>query len=446
MDQTTAAAVPAEPLLPAEARAALIAERVLQPEARHPAPWRGGFIKAPVITLDQAVLVYRVENGRLIAELREHARQGGEDLLSMAAGQETLPVQQLLHRLLVTKAGDPQGPILQELQRLGLQTEPLLITADGVVVNGNRRLAAMRELLQRDPARFGAFARISAAVLPAEASAADLEAVEAALQMAPETKLAYGWINRRLKMRRQRDELGVPVQAICEASRLAGPPQLDRELAELSLAEDYLATYCSQPGRYSLIGDAERLFVGLRERLELLPPELKGSWRLAGFALIHGRAWIKGPLDRQFPFAAPIPEHLPALTLRRLAEERELVPTGPAHDEASGLDAAVREDLAAIFADRSHSATFAPALYGLMDRLRAEFLEEHNPVRMLKLLEKLRQTMADLVPDQLDDDQRHRMRSQVAAVQAQMDVLLGGAPPAPRSRLARRLSRLLEGA
>ncbi len=445
MDQVTASAErPSAAPIPAEDRARLIAELSSQPMARHAVPWRGGYLKAPVIVLAEGLLVYRLENGRLIAELREQSHNGGADLLASPDGQETLEVQRLLHGLLVTKAGDPQGPILQELERLGTQTEPLLITADGVVVNGNRRLASMRELLARDPARYGAFAEVAAAVLPADATSNDLEAVEAALQMAPETKLAYGWINRRLKLRRQRDELGLPVEAICEASRLAGPPQLDREIAELALAEAYLANYCAQPGRYSLVGDAERLFVGLRERLELLPEALRDLWREAAFMLIHGRAYVKGPLDRHFPFAAPVPDHLPAWAMRRLAEERELVATGPGRDEAAALGPETEQDLLAAFADRSRSPVLAPALFGLTERLRAEFHEEHNPVRMLKLLEKLRQTMGDLAPEQLDEQQRRRLRSQVAAVQAQMQVLLGASEASPRrTAVGARLARFL---
>ncbi len=198
-------------------------------------------------------------------------------------------MQQLLHRFLLDKARDPGGPVLQELERQGLQTEPLLITADGLLINGNRRLAAMRQLLAQDPARFASFAEITAAVLPADAGSVDLDAIEAALQMAPETKLAYGWINRRLKLRRQRDDLKLPLQTILDAYRMPGPIQLDREIEELALAEDYLADYCDAPGLYSLVGQAEALFVGLRERLAALPDELRPLWRLAGFAMINGR-------------------------------------------------------------------------------------------------------------------------------------------------------------
>jgi hypothetical protein len=125
----------------------------------------------------------------------------------------------------VEKARDPQGPILQELERLAVQTEPLLMDAEGVVVNGNRRLAAMRWLLAVDAQRYSRFEQPMAAVLPPEVERADLEFIEAALQMAPETKLAYSWLDRRLKLREQREQLGLADAWIVEAFRMDEPEQ-----------------------------------------------------------------------------------------------------------------------------------------------------------------------------------------------------------------------------
>ena len=432
---------------PRDERARRIA--ALLPGARSTvfAPFRGGHVALPVVTLPQETLAYRAENGRLIAELRELVRERGGTMQALEAAQDTAEVQQLLHDLLAVKASDPEGAIQQELARQGQQTEPLLISADGVLVNGNRRMAAMRELLAQDPQRYAGFQEVSAAVLPADAGAADIEAVEAALQMAPETKLAYGWVHRRLKLRRQRDELGVPVADIVEAFRLPGAAQLDREIGELALAEAYLADFLGAPGRYSLVANAEPLFVGLNERLGLLPEELRGLWRQGGFTLIHGRAAVQGPLERYFPFAAPTPEHLPAWGLRRFAEEQELggVDDGPA--EASTLTAETRENLQAAFADSSRSEILAPALFSLLERLRAEFMETHTPVRMLKLLQKARQTMGDLAPETMTERHRRQLRNELAAIQGQAAALLGDGPAAEPSGgggLAGQLAGLLK--
>ena len=445
----TVAAIPQAPPPPSSERERLIATLVDGREPRHFVPFRGGFLKAPEIDVPQEMLLYRVENGRLIAELEEHARAQGQDLTRLASGQETLPVQRLLHGFLVAKASDPRGPILQELGRLAQQTEPLLITADGVMVNGNRRLAAMRELHARDPVRYAGFAHIRAAVLPADAAVADVESLEAALQLAPETKLGYGWINRRLKMRRQLGEMGLPLQAMRDAYRIDDADQFDRELDELALAEAYLADFLGDPGRYSRLADAELLFVGLRQRLAVLKDPLRRVWRLAGFAMIHGRAAVEGPMDRQFPFAEPTPGQLPVLALRRFAEARELLAEGTDASDNEPLPGDVMEGLGVIFADPDRSRTVAPELYAAMEGVRAELQEQGSPQRLLKLLEKLRQSMGQVRPDRLSERQRLFLKSEIAALQAQAAVLLDekAASGAPRSAagLGDRLSRLIKG-
>ena len=160
-------------------RVRLIGELATAAQSTHFAPIRGRYEAAPLVELPEALLVYRVENGRLIAELEEHARAQGLDLADLRARQETLDVQRLLHGFLAEKAASAEGPILQELAEAGQQVEPLLITADGVLINGNRRLAAMRTLLARDPERYAGFSAISAAsislwVMSAGSTAAEI--------------------------------------------------------------------------------------------------------------------------------------------------------------------------------------------------------------------------------------------------------------------------------
>ncbi len=100
-------------------------------------------------------------------------------------------------------------------------------------------------------------------------------------------------------------------------------------------------------------------------------------------------------------------------------------------DAEPALTPEVRENLSAVLADATRSAELAPALFQLMERLRAEFLEQHTPVRMLSLLEKLRKTMSDLPPDSLNERQRRTLRSELAALRGQAEVLLGEERPAP---------------
>ena len=433
--------IPAAPPPPREERERLIGELAGAARATHFAPLRGRYEAQPVIELPEALLVYRVENGRLIAEIEEHARRHGLELSQLRARQETLEVQRLLHRFLAEKAASAEGPILQELAEQGQQVEPLLITSDGVLINGNRRLAAMRALLARDPERYAGFAAVSAAVLPADVTPAEIEAAEAALQMAPETKLAYGWINRRLKLRRQRHELGLADAEIVRAYRLADAGRIDAELGELALAEAYLERFHQAPGRYSLVADAEQLFTGLHEQLRALPARLAETWKLAGLAMIHGRAAVSGPMDRHFPFAPPSPGHAPTLALRRLAEEHGMVSTGG--DEAAQLEPTARTALETLFADPARSNTLAPELYGVMERIRAELQDRSSPVRALQLMGKLSDTLSQLDPARLTPAQRRQMQSEAAAIQAKAALLFAGTDEDKTGAKPGGLSRLL---
>jgi hypothetical protein len=422
--EDAASHIPGSAPPPRSERARLIGELAAAAKATHFAPLRGRYEAAPVIELPEALLLYRVENGRLIAEIEEHARRQGVDLGRLRAEQETLAVQQLLHRFLADKAASPEGPILQELAEQGQQVEPLLISADGVLINGNRRMAAMRTLLARDPKRYAGFSAVSAAVLPAEVTAAEIEAAEAALQMAPETKLAYGWINRRLKLRRQRQDLGLSDQEIQQAYRLPEAGRIEVELGELALAEEYLERFARAPHAYSLIADAEPLFVGLYAQLSHMAPSQAELWKLAGMVMIAGRAAIQGPFDRQFPFADAVPGRLPLLALRRLAEEQGLT-AEDGEDEATPLDKASREQLARILSDPGRAEHMAGELHFLMERVRAQLQDLTSPARALQLLQKLRDTLARMDPDKLTPGQRKQMQSEVAAILAKSAVLFG---------------------
>ena len=75
------------------------------------------------------------------------------------------------------------------------QREPILITSTGVVVNGNRRLGAMRELMrQKDGSVDERFTNVRCAVLLPDTTRDEIDDIEADLQARPQTKLDYDWI------------------------------------------------------------------------------------------------------------------------------------------------------------------------------------------------------------------------------------------------------------
>lgn len=392
----------------------------------HFVPMPQGLEQVPVGRVAQDMLIYRIDNGRIGAAIEEHLRETGETWAHLRQHAADPSVQRLVHGLLMAAAADPRGPIMQELERQGQQTEPLLVDAEGVVVNGNRRLCALRTLLHRDPERFAGFADVAVAVLPETVTAADVDYIEAALQMAPETKLGYGWIDRRLKLRRQRDELGLPEAWILSAYQIEDAAQLDREIAELELAEAYLEQWLEAPHHYGRIQDAEDLFRGLREQLTELPEELRDIWRLAGFAMIGNRTGIDVSIDREFPFVAPQPPHLPSSALIRLSQEQGIL-SGDA-DMSAGLDGASRQALRVVFTDHANAAESARDLLRAISQLREEHRERVKPAAMIKRVRDIRARMDQLDPSRLSPKQQSVLRGEIAAIQAQAAYLLGEHP------------------
>ena len=425
--QATAETSVAAPRPEAE-RAAMLAEAAAGQEPTHFVPMPDGMRRLPVVHVPADLPVYRFDNGRLIAELHEHVHAAGGDFDALRRKAQSGETQVLLHRLLMAHAGDSRGPILQELRRLRQQTEPLLVTARGEVINGNRRLAAMRSLLAEDAGQFDCYAQVTVAVLPEDCPPADIDFIEAALQMVPETKLGYGWVNRRLKLRRQVEELQLPRDWVMSAYQIDDPAQVDRELEELALAEQFLRDRLHKPDHFAAIADAEALFVALHAQLERLAPALRAVWQSIGFAMIHARDTLVKEIRSSYPFEPAEPRHLPSLALRRFAQEKLHAETGTDKEKAPP-PADLLDDLRAFFDGcRPDDTDALRDLIEVMSTIREEQREAEKPAVMLQRVRRARAQMDRLTPERLDASQRNALRSEVAAIQAQAAYLLGEAP------------------
>src|SRR5579863_778084 len=144
--------------------------------------FRNAPTKLPVIVLGIDVPIYRMENFRTFTDQREYVVKEKLSQNYFKTGLEVESIQQVQHNLLVALARKGVAgsvvPVIEVLKR-EKQRESILITSSGVVVNGNRRLAAMRELYVDGDA---SFSHVRCAVLPEDATAGDILDIEAALQ------------------------------------------------------------------------------------------------------------------------------------------------------------------------------------------------------------------------------------------------------------------------
>lgn len=149
--------------------------------------WRTAQRHLPVVTMPIDLLTYNPGTHRIRAQ-RELDSQRDAILTSEPYGSSA---QAYLHSLLM---GDPKDPaatdpsftaLMADMDQNG-QTEPGIITRDGVLINGNTRRAALKELGRTD---------IRVAVLPPDASHEDTRSVELALQLRKDHRRDYSFVN-----------------------------------------------------------------------------------------------------------------------------------------------------------------------------------------------------------------------------------------------------------
>ena len=246
-----------------------------------------------VIQIDLRLPVYRMENYRTQTRQLAYIRREGLPENFFSAGQEDIEAQQAQHDMLSELAEEGLGETVVAISTvLGQdrqQTEPLLITHDGVVVNGNRRLAGMREMYQGNPEAYAAFATIDVMVLPSDVTQKELKEVEFKLQMQRETRLPYEWQDKALAVR-DLSALGVSKREIQTLMRLEREAEVAAMLDQLQEAETYLAEYLQKPKQYELVQDHDQIFGDLQSALGKKQGAEKEVARRIGHVMAKNRA------------------------------------------------------------------------------------------------------------------------------------------------------------
>jgi hypothetical protein len=251
-----------------------------------PFTFRNKPVLLPVVRVPIGLPLYRMNNGRTRLKQAEYVRHNDLDPDYFLVSEEDVAAQQAQHRILLELSKDERASIYDELKYRARQTDDLLSTDTGVIVNGNRRLAAMRHLLVNEAESFESFNFVDIAILPHEANLEDIEEIESELQEIPETKLEYDWISRRLKLRYRRDVLRMPIERLLRMYRFKNKEEMNRELQQLQLAEEYLERYLNKPGEYELVEQSEEIVKQLQAATENKTPELSDIARLIAFPLI----------------------------------------------------------------------------------------------------------------------------------------------------------------
>lgn len=172
--------------------------------------WRGQPLNIEVIDMPTDSLYYNPGTHRIRAQ-RSHDPALDRALDANPWSPES---QDYLHFLLQAKPSKPteKDPDFEELKKsikdFG-QNDAGLITRDGVLVNGNTRRAALKDLGEQS---------IRVGVLPGDYTWADISAVELSLQLRKDHRRDYSYINRLLAIEEQ-VALGRPLASVAHDFR-----------------------------------------------------------------------------------------------------------------------------------------------------------------------------------------------------------------------------------
>jgi len=193
---------------------------------------------------------YRLENGRTIRGLQEFVHQNADAEKALGDGGSA-EAQEIIEKVLLSMI--EKENLYQNLADEG-QRDPLILTKQGYVLNGNRRLAAMRKL-SRDPKFSKRFQNVDVVLLP-QLDEQELSTIEMRLQMSIEGKAPYNWLDELLVIQKNIKHLKMDFERVRSAMRTT-MPALNKKLLIYELVGEYLRFTNREDQYFSVEGDKQ---------------------------------------------------------------------------------------------------------------------------------------------------------------------------------------------
>jgi len=228
-----------------------------------PLRYRSSTLFVDVYKIPLEFLIYNKYNGRIGSEVKSFEKQYYE------LNPEIKEDRRKIEGFLFDSKRERNKTTLDSL-RIKTQQRYGIVTADGVIIDGNRRAMLLNKLFhERDDLGY-AFSEVEhcqyflAIILPEDASKKDIHQLETTYQMGEDDKLDYDAIEKYLKCKE--------LYEYFETDAIAGfmgenEGQIMKWLSILSLMEDYLDEY-GYTGIYTRLEKTEGPFVDLNSYLE----------------------------------------------------------------------------------------------------------------------------------------------------------------------------------
>jgi hypothetical protein len=210
-------------------------------------------IKIDVFRLPLDYLFYNIENGRFAKEYLNLKKVTGE--LNPENSKDAKEIEKMLRGQSISKT----QWLKDDIKTMG-QQEYGIITHDGFVINGNRRMSVLHLLADENPD----YGYMNVARLPSNVEESDIYKIELGKQMAREQKLDYGPINELLKI-----EHGIKsklTSAQIAATIGYTKEEIEEKMARLELIRDYL-DFIGEPDNFEAVDDINEHFIDLHDKI-----------------------------------------------------------------------------------------------------------------------------------------------------------------------------------
>jgi len=201
------------------------------------------------------LLCYNIRNGRFAAELMEK-----EESLGRRLNPEKPEDEEIIEELFLADKNQKEY-LTENLKRLG-QIDQGVITHDGRIINGNRRVVILKKLFRSTGEdKYNYFETYR---LPPKVSHRDLWRIETGIQLSFDLQAKYGPINELFKIKQGKESNFSYKQIALILGGSNTEDDVKLKLKRLELIEDYLK-YVNQPHKYSEAERRNEYFINLQK-------------------------------------------------------------------------------------------------------------------------------------------------------------------------------------
>jgi hypothetical protein len=210
----------------------------------------------PVYMVDINFPIYRLSNIRTKSSQQTYISKNALEIDFFKKDPECREALKVQHELLYEisiSGGDEKNHYKTFENESFDKAHPMMMSDDGILINGNTRMSAIRELYYSDPVRFKRYEKVPIALLPANLTERDIRKLELNLQINPDIHKDYPWISEAMDCRDQlylgRSEKEIEEEYKRRQNDVSHPINL---INELSMADIFLDLY-EKKGEYDLL-------------------------------------------------------------------------------------------------------------------------------------------------------------------------------------------------